>query len=65
MASKCICAYTLLLNQGLKGSFYPGPPGDIDINLVGGHRLGVSGDKATFITEVKTTWEVFIPNKNF
>ena len=34
---------------------YPGPPGGIDINLVGDQRLGMSGDKATFMTEVKTT----------
>ena len=29
-----------LLDQGLKCAFYPGPPRDIDINLVGGRVLG-------------------------
>ena len=28
--------YSILLDQGLKCAFYPGPPGGIDINLVGG-----------------------------
>jgi len=51
--------YSTLLDQGLKCAFYPGPPGGIDINLVGGQRLGVSGDKTTFMTEVKTTWVSF------
>ena len=31
----------------------------IEINLVGGQRLGVSGDKDMFMTEVKTTWGSF------
>jgi len=44
--------YSTLLDQGLKCAFYPGPPGGIDVDLVGSHRLGVSGDKTT---EVKTT----------
>jgi len=35
--------YSILLDQGLKCAFYPG---DIEINLVGGQRLRVSGDKA-------------------
>ena len=51
--------YSTLLDQGLKCAFYPGPPGGIDINFVGGRRLEVSGDKATFMTEVKTTWVSF------
>ena len=53
--------YSTLLDQGPKCRFYPG---GIDINLVGGQRLKVLGDKITFMTEVKLR-EVFIPNKNF
>ena len=37
-------------------SVYPGPFGGIDINLVGGQRLQVSGDKTSFMTEVNTAW---------
>ena len=44
--------------------FYPGSPGGIDINLVG-QRLGVSGDKTTFMTEVKTTWGSFYSEQEF
>jgi len=51
--------YSILLDQGLKRAFYPGPPGGIEINLVGGQRLRVSGDKTIFTTEVKTTWGTF------
>jgi len=57
--------YSTLLDQGLKCAFYPGPPGGIDINLVGGQRLGVSGDKTTFMTEVKTTWRTFYSEQEF
>ena len=35
--------FSMLLDQDLKCAFYPGPPGGIDINLVGGQRLGVLG----------------------
>jgi len=41
------------LDQGLKCAFNLGPPGGIDINLVGCQRLGVSGHKTTFMTEVE------------
>ena len=43
----------------------PGPPGGIDINLVGVQRLGVSGNKTTFMTEVKTTWGTFYSEQEF
>ena len=57
---------TLQDGQGLKRTFYPGPPRGIDMNLVGGQRLNVSGDKTTFMTEVKQPiGDVFILNKNF
>ena len=45
--------------------FYPGPPGGIDITLVGGQHLGVSGDKTSFMTEVKTTWGSFYPEQEY
>ena len=54
-----------MLDQGLKFPFYPEPPGGIEINLVGGQRLGVSGDKAMFMTEVKTTWGSFHSEQEF
>ena len=54
-----------MLDQGLKCAFYPGPSGGIEINLVGGQRLGVSGDKAMFMTEVKTTWGIFHAEQEF
>ena len=57
--------YSTLLDQGLKCAIYPGPPGGIDINLVGGRRLGVSGDKTTFMTEVKTMWGTFYSEQEF
>ena len=44
--------YSTLVDQGLK-CFYPGPSGGIEINSVGGQRLGVSGDKTMFMTDVK------------
>ena len=52
------------MDQGLKCAFNPGPPGGIEINLVGGQRLGVSADKTMLMTEVKTTWGTFILNRN-
>ena len=48
--------YPTLSDQGLRCAFYPGPLGGIDINLVG-QRLGVSGDKTTFMTDL--VMEVF------
>ena len=55
--------YSTLLDQGLKCAFYPGILGGIDIYLVGGQRLGVSGDKTTLTTELKTNLGgAFIPN---
>ena len=53
------------MDQSLKCAFYPGPPGDIDINLVGVQRLGVSGDKTTCMLEVKTTWGNFYSEQQF
>ena len=41
------------------------PPGGIEINLVGGQRLGVSGDKTMLMTEVKTTWRIFHSKQEF
>jgi len=41
--------YSILMDQGLKCAFHSGPPGGIDINLVGGQRLGVSGNRTTFM----------------
>ena len=55
----------ILLDQGLKCAFYPGPPGGIEINLVGGQRLGVSGDKTMIMTEVKTTLGIFHSEQEF
>ena len=46
--------YSTLVDQGLKCAFYPGPSGGIEINLVVGQCLGVSGYKTIFMTEVKT-----------
>ena len=63
LSEKNIIFLISILDQGLKCAFYPSP-GGIDINLVGGQRLKVLGDKITFMTEVKLR-EVFIPNKNF
>ena len=57
--------YSTLVEQGLKCAFYPGPSGGIEINLVGGQRLGVSGDKTIFMTEVKTTWGTFHSEQEF
>ena len=57
--------YSILLDQGLKCAFFPGPPGRIEINLVGGQRLGVSGNKAMFMTKVKTTWQSFHSEQEF
>ena len=55
-----------LLDQGLKCAFHPGPREGIDMNLVGGSQhLGVSCDKATFMTEVKTTWESFYSEQKY
>ena len=56
--------YSILLDQGLKYAFYPGPPGGIDIDLVGGQRLGVLGGDYVY-DRSKSHGEVFIPNKNF
>ena len=61
----CRKFYSTLLGQRLKYAFYPGPPGGIDINLFGVKRLGVSGDKTTFMTEVKTTWGSFYSKQDF
>ena len=47
--------YSTLQDQGLKCHLYPDPPECTDINLVGGQRLKVSGDKTSFIAGVKTT----------
>jgi len=41
------------------------PPGGIEINLVGYQHLRVSGDKTTFMTEVKTTWGSFYSEQEF
>ena len=57
--------YSIFLDQGLQCAFYPGPFGVIEINLVGGQRLGVSGDKAMFMTEVITTWGSFHSEREF
>jgi len=43
----------MLLDHGLECDFYPRPPGGININLIGGQRLKVSGDKANLMTKVK------------
>ena len=65
IATISVVIFILLLEKGLKGAFYPGPPGGIEINLVGNQRIGLSGDKTTFMTEVKTTLKCFTLNKNF
>ena len=44
----------------LSGSFR-----GIEINLVVGQCLGVSGDKTMLITEVKTTWGTFHSEQEF
>ena len=54
-----------MLDQELKCAFYPGPPGGFEIDSVGGQRLGVSGDKIMFMTEVKTTWGTFHSEQEF
>ena len=56
--------YSILLDQGLKCAFYPGPSG-VEIDLVCGLRLGVSGDKTMFMTEVKITWGTFHSEQEF
>ena len=35
----------VVLDKGLECAVYPGPSGGIDINLVGGQRLNLSGDR--------------------
>ena len=36
--------YEILVVQGLKCAFYPGPTEGININLIGGQILSVTGD---------------------
>ena len=57
--------YEIVVSQGLKCAFYPGPSKGVHINLIGGQVLNISGDRVLVQTEVGTNLGHFHSDQEF